>query len=82
MSGKWQEFYCGKRGKYSKLLAPVSATPTVVSAGKWFELPDFISWGTGYESVYYGIWDITLPQPERAHRALQNPQAWWDLGQY
>ena len=22
-------------------------------------LPTFISWGTGYESVYYGIWDTT-----------------------
>ena len=22
-------------------------------------LPDFIPWGSGYESVYYGIWDST-----------------------
>ena len=25
-------------------------------------LPTFISWGTGYESVYYGIWDTTHTQ--------------------
>ena len=22
-------------------------------------LPDFIPWGSGYESVYYGLWDST-----------------------
>ena len=24
-----------------------------------FTLPDFIPWGSGYESVYYGLWDST-----------------------
>ena len=23
------------------------------------QLPDFIPWGSGYESVYYGLWDST-----------------------
>ena len=35
-------------------------------------LPDFIQWGPGYESVYYGINNTRPIYSERAHRALQN----------
>ena len=37
-------------------------------------LPDFIRWGPGYESVYYGINNTRPIYSERAHQALQNPQ--------
>ena len=46
----------------------------VVSVDCITSLPDFIPWGSGYESVYYGI-NNTIPiYSERAHRPLQNPQ--------
>ena len=33
--------------------------------GKQLPLPDFIPWGPGYKSVYYGIWDSTpISYPE------------------
>ena len=37
-------------------------------------LPNFIPWGSGYESVYYGINNTRPIYSERAHRPLQNPQ--------
>ena len=37
------------------------------------ELPDFIRWGPGYESVYYGINNARPIYSERAHRASQDP---------
>ena len=37
------------------------------------QLPDFIRWGTGYKSVYYGINNTRPIYSERARRALQNP---------
>ena len=44
-------------------------------------LPDFIPWGPGYESVYYGIINTRPLYSERAHRALQS-FALIQLGQY
>ena len=39
-------------------------------------LPDFIPWGTRYESVNYGISNYWFTWSERAHRDSQNPQVW------
>ena len=61
------------------------ALPTgkvVLHDGFIIPLPDFIPWGPGYESVYYGINNTTPIYSERTHQALQNLQVSCQLGQY
>ena len=37
-----------------------------------FPLPDFKPWGSGYESVYYGLWDSTPTYSRKEHIELYN----------
>ena len=42
-------------------------------------LPDFISRRTGYESVYYGVWDITLSQHTELYKVLKFGGIWANI---
>ena len=51
----WWTGNCSVRNSSEQIGAWVRSLRTI----SVFQLPDFIPWGSGYESVYYGLWDST-----------------------